>query len=132
MANGWYTLGLNKDLGALIDWDTDTIACAGFRTSAYTVNLVTDEFLSDAGTPVATVDLAGGAIASGAVDFTDFTWASVGAGAAIDALVFYKNTGVAATSPLLLYVDTATGLPVTPTGSNIDFAVNVLGLFSAA
>ncbi len=132
MANGWYTLGLNKELGGAIDWDTDTIAVGLFRSSAYTVNRATDEFLDDAGTPVATVDLTGGSIAAAAVDFTDCVFSAVPAGAALDIAVFYKNTGTPATSPLLLYVDTATGLPITPTGLDIDGVFDVAGLFSAA
>jgi hypothetical protein len=33
--------------------------------------------------------------------------------------VIYKDTGTAATSPLIAYIDTATGLPVTPNGGDI-------------
>lgn len=36
-----------------------------------------------------------------------------------EALVIYKDTGDAATSPLIAYIDTATGLPITPNGADI-------------
>ncbi len=36
-----------------------------------------------------------------------------------EALVIYKDTGDAATSPLIAYIDTAAGLPVTPSGTDI-------------
>jgi hypothetical protein len=36
-----------------------------------------------------------------------------------EALVIYKDTGSAATSPLIAYIDTATGLPVTPNGADV-------------
>ena len=36
-----------------------------------------------------------------------------------EALLIYKDTGTEATSPLIAYIDTATGLPVTPNGGNI-------------
>jgi hypothetical protein len=39
-----------------------------------------------------------------------------------EALVIYKDTGMASTSPLIAYIDTATGLPYTPSGGNIDVA----------
>ena len=36
-----------------------------------------------------------------------------------EALVIYKDTGTESTSPLIMYIDTATGLPVTPNGGDI-------------
>lgn len=52
------------------------------------------------------------------------------AGATGQALVFYVDTGTAATSQLIAYMDTETGLPVTPNGANItiNFSTNVLAL----
>ena len=40
-------------------------------------------------------------------------------GATINAIVIYKDTGTEATSPLIAYIDTATGLPITPNGGDI-------------
>jgi hypothetical protein len=37
-----------------------------------------------------------------------------------EAIVYYKDTGTAGTSPLIAYIDTATGLPVTPNGGDIN------------
>jgi hypothetical protein len=36
-----------------------------------------------------------------------------------EAVVMIKDTGDAATSPLIAYIDSATGLPITPSGSDI-------------
>ena len=33
--------------------------------------------------------------------------------------MIYKDTGSEATSPLIAYIDTATGLPITPNGGDI-------------
>ena len=40
-------------------------------------------------------------------------------GVSVEALVIYQDSGVSATSRLIAYIDTATGLPVTPNGGNI-------------
>lgn len=39
--------------------------------------------------------------------------------ALIKALVIYKDTGVASTSPLLAYLDTVTGFPMTTFGGDV-------------
>jgi hypothetical protein len=41
-------------------------------------------------------------------------------GDTVEALVIYRDTGVAATSPLILYLDTATGFTLTPDGNNVN------------
>ena len=90
-------------------------------TGTYTPNLTSHEFLSDisGGARIAT----SGAFASktttgGAADAADVTFTSV-TGASIEAIVIYKDTGSDATSPLIAYIDTATGLPITPNGGDI-------------
>ena len=40
-------------------------------------------------------------------------------GSTINAIVIVKDTGTEATSPLIAYIDTATGLPITPNGGDI-------------
>ena len=56
--------------------------------------------------------------AGGAADAADCTFTSV-TGSSIEAIVIYKDTGTEATSPLIAYIDTATGLPITPNGGDI-------------
>lgn len=126
MADGIYTKWkenqmINTDL---TDLDGDTIKAALFRASSYTVNLTTDEYLSTAGTPISTATLSI-TVSGKNVDATDFTFSAVGAGAAIDILVIYKDTGVAATSPLIAKYD----ISVTPNGNDINVTVNGSGLF---
>lgn len=104
-----------------IDWDTDNIKCSLVRASAYTPNLATDQFLGIA-CPTRVADsgnLAGKSVTAGVADADDVIFVTVAAGAAIDYVVIWKDTGVANTSPLIALIDTGTGLPVNPTGGDI-------------
>ena len=58
------------------------------------------------------------ATTGGAADAADVTFTSV-SGASIEAIVLYVDSGSEATSALIAYIDTATGLPITPNGGDI-------------
>ena len=121
MSNALYDLGREKFLKGEIDWADDDIKCVLVDTDDYTVNLATDEFLDviSAGARVATSgNLASKTTTAGVADAADVTLSTV-TGDQSEALVIYKDTGVAGTSPLIAYIDTATGLPVTPSGGDI-------------
>lgn len=120
MANAKYTKGKEKEMQAQINWLTDNIKVATVK-SAYAVNLATHEFYSDLGanvlgTPVA---LSSRTITGGVFDAADATVASVTAGDTCSFAVVYKDTGVAGTSPLLIYCDTITNFPFTTNGGDI-------------
>jgi hypothetical protein len=52
-------------------------------------------------------------------------------GVSVEALIIYKDTGTASTSPLIYFVDVAaSGLPVTPNGGNITVQFNASGIFA--
>lgn len=82
------------------------------------------------------VALSGKAVAAGSLTAASVVLPSVpaptGANAAAtgQALIIYNDTGVAGTSQLVAYMDTETGLPVTPNGANItiNFSSAVLTL----
>lgn len=119
MANALYDLGRQKFLEGSIAWLTDNIKCVLVDAGVYTVNLATDEFLSIIPSVVATSsNFSTKTSTAGVADADDITFTAV-TGAQSEALVIYKDTGSAATSPLIAYIDTATGLPVTPSGGNI-------------
>ena len=122
MANALYDKGREKFLTGAISWSADTIKAVLVDAADYTVNLSTHEFLSDvpSGARVATLasGLASKTTTAGVADAADITFTSV-TGDPSEALVLYKDTGSAATSPLIAYIDTATGLPVTPNGGDI-------------
>jgi len=121
MANALFDKGRQRFLEANINWLTDTIKCILVDTGVYTPNLTAHEYLSDvsAGARITSpVTLTSKSSSGGAADAADVTFASV-SGASIEAIVIYKDTGVEATSPLIAYIDTATGLPITPNGGDI-------------
>lgn len=120
MANALYGLGRDKFANGDIDWENDTIDVELIDTNDYTVNIDVDEFISDvAGAArVANTTISGRSTTLGTVDGNDATFTSV-TGDECEALLIFKDTGVAGTSPLLAYFDTGTGLPVTPNGGDI-------------
>lgn len=116
MASALYDKGREGFLDGSIDWDTDDIRVMLVKTG-YTVNLSTHTFLSDV-TPASfdngrTAALASKTVAAGVADSADPSLTATAATSSI-ALVVYKNTGTDATSRLIAYIDTATGLPFTP------------------
>lgn len=121
MANTLYDYCRQRFLEAQINWMTDTIKVILVSTSAYTPQTAVHQYLADI--PVSAriagpVTLTAKATTGGAADASDCTFTSV-SGATINAIVIYKDTGTEATSPLTAYIDTATGLPITPNGGDI-------------
>lgn len=129
MANALYDLGREGFLAGEIDWDTAVIKCALVR--GYTPNLLTHKFVSDVtgagGTLVSTsAALTGKTVTAGVGDATDPTFSAVPVGAAIPYLLVFQASAVggggdvAATAQrVIVLIDTATGLPVTPNGGDI-------------
>lgn len=121
MANTLYDEARKGYLEGQFNWLTDTIKVLLVSTSAYTVNPSTHKFLSDisgSARIAGPITLTGKTTAGGAADANDATFAAV-SGGAIGAIVIYVDTGSEATSPLLAFLDTATGLPITPNGGDI-------------
>jgi hypothetical protein len=108
-------------LAAPIDLFTDAVMFAFVDTALYTVDLANDQFLSDI--PVGAIVATGGpllnktVVPGGIFDADDFAVPGF-AGPTVEALVVYMDTGVPGTSPLVEYVDQASGtLPFTPNGT---------------
>lgn len=120
MANGIYNKGREAFMSGGINMSSDTIKVALVDSADYTVNLSTHQYFSSvAGAGVvSTGTLASKTVTDGIFDAADLTFTSV-TGDPSEALVIYKDTGSNSTSPLIAYIDTATGLPVTPNGGNI-------------
>ena len=121
MANALYDKGRQAFLEGNIDWLNDNIKAVLVDTATYTVDLVNDQYLSDipSGERVATsANFFTKTTTAGVADAADITFTTV-TGDQSEALVIYKDTGVEGTSPLIAYIDNATGLPVTPGGGDI-------------
>ncbi len=68
-------------------------------------------------------------ITDGAFDHGDETLTAV-SGDQFESVNYYKDSGSAATSPLIVSIDTGTGLPFTPSGGDIDVRPNVSGVYA--
>lgn len=120
MANALYTKGKERILAANIDFVNNPIKALAV-SSAYAANLTTHEFLSDVEEHRLGSDqtLANTTVAGGRFDADDVTWSGVAAGSTAKAVILYKDTGIAGTSPLLFYIDTITGWPLATSGGDI-------------
>lgn len=121
MANAFYTLGVERFLKGSISWNSDTIKMQFIDDTHYTPNLATHEFLSD----VSNTSYVGSAVTLGTKTTTGGRAGAANAtvsavsGGTIKYILIYKDTGTPSTSPLILLLDNATGLPYTPTGADI-------------
>lgn len=131
MANALYNKAKEALLTASINMSSDTIKAVGY-TSGYTPNTSTDQFLSTVGAnTVGTAQtLTSKTVTGGVFDAADSVFSAVPSGAAMVGLLIYKDTGSAATSPLIAKIDTATGLPVTPNGGDINVVWDAAGIFA--
>jgi hypothetical protein len=122
VANALFDKGRQKFLEGGVAWLADNIKGLLVDTGAYTVDLANHEFLSDipSGARISTsANLGTKTSTAGVADAADVTFTAV-TGSTIEALVIYKDTGTVGTSPLIAYVDTATGLPLTPNGGDVN------------
>lgn len=125
MANGFYTAFFDRLADGDFDWENDTIKAVLVDTADYTVNLSTHDYLDDVagGARVATATLASKTNTNGVLDAADSTFTAA-TGDVSEAVILYKDTGVESTSFLICYIDTSTGLPVTPNGGDITITWN--------
>lgn len=122
MTSALFNNGREGFLDGSIDFDTDDIRVMLVKNT-YTYD-ATDEFLSDLGA----VDngrsaaLSSKTVTDGIADAADTTITATSA-VACNALVLFKHTGSDATARLICYIDTATGLPITPAaGGSVSIA----------
>lgn len=134
MADAFYDDGLNGFAAGEIDFDTATIKVGLLRSGTFTA---THKFVSDVVGAGATLVASTPALASktigtpgpGVMDAADTAFATVATGAACNALILYQSSAVtggadvATTAQrLIAWLDSYTGLPVTPNGANINLA----------
>ena len=120
--NQLYGKGREGFLGGDIDWDADVIKVVAVDVADYSVDIDGDEFLADipSAARVATTDaLTAKTKALGVAGAANSVFPTV-TGDPFEAVVIFQDTGDAATSRLIAYIDTATGLPMTPNGGDIN------------
>ena len=134
MANAIYGLARQAFLEGEIDWADDDIKVLLVDTTDYTVSIDVDQYCNKDTIPDAarvtnglSGNLAGKSVTLGVADADDVTLSSV-SGEECEALVVFKDGGGGGVSQsgtndlLIAYIDTATGLPVTPNGGDITIA----------
>lgn len=121
MANTLYDKARQRYLEGQFNMLTDTVKVMLVDTGAYTPNFTAHEFVADI--PISArvtppITMTSKTTSGGAFDAADTTFTSV-SGPSIETIIIFKDTGTEATSPLIAYIDTATGLPITPNGGDI-------------
>jgi hypothetical protein len=121
MASALFDKGREGFLDGSIDADTDNIQVL-LVSSGYVTNTATHVHWSDIGSAyqvaICSGYLATKTVTAGVFDAADITYPAV-VGSAITYIVGIKNLTVGTSSRLIFYIDTATGLPVTPNGGDI-------------
>lgn len=136
MANAVYPKALKNLWGGSIIWSSHTFKIALLNSTPTYVS--THEFLADVDSGSNIVALSSAlssktvSTTDGSIDAADVTFTAL-TGSAVRAWVLYKDTGSAATSPVLCWVDTkADSSPVnyTPNGSNYTIQFGASGIMS--
>lgn len=135
MANAIY----DKYKEALISGDSDVALNGGnLKVSLIDSNVTSfgsaDEFYADLNSNAgveATVTLASVTVTNGVLDAADVVFESVAnTTPESEALLFWIDTGSAATDRLVAWLDTnIDGFPITPDGSNVDITWSTSGIF---
>lgn len=131
MANALYAKAKEGILNGTIDLSANTIRAMLVDTATYTVNLATHNAYDDLSGIVGTEsDILGSkTFVDGVFDGSNLTFNAV-TGTSAEALVLFVDSGTPATDYLIAYIDTATGLPVTPNSGDITVTWNASGIFS--
>lgn len=132
MANALYP----KWKEALLQFTTNNNLSSGtvkvaLVTAGYTYSSSNQYYSSVSASVVGTPQTIGSkTFTNGVFDGSDVAFTSV-TGAQVVSLVIYIDTGTAATSPLVAFIDTGvTNLPVTPNGGDINITWNASGIFA--
>lgn len=127
MANTVYPNFLNKLFSPGIDLASVTIKAAlvtvtsGTTNYAYSAAHANFSDIPSGAILAAGVALTSKSVSSQALTAASVVWPSVAISGSKkgDAIILYVDTGTPSTSTLIGYIDTATGLPATPTGQDI-------------
>lgn len=131
MANAIYPLYKQAllDASANVDVNDGTVKVALIDTGVYPYNAAHEFFSSVSGVVGTPQTIANTTVALGLFDGDNVTYTAV-TGNSAEALLIYIDTGTAATSRLVAWIDTGvTGLPVTPNGGDITITWNASGIF---
>lgn len=109
---------------------TTGVYAALVDTGVYTFSQTHEFYSSVVAAQIGTeVELTSKSFTNGLFDAADPVFASVSGNSVEAIVVFIKNAGANTTWRLVGYIDSATGLPVTPNGGNINIGWNASGIF---
>lgn len=136
MADAYYTDFGNAMFGngvhGAVDLDTDDIRCFLYDEAADALNLA-DQDIADiiSGARIASSpDLTSktvGVVAAGVFDHADEVFAAV-TGASIESITYWAYNVTETIAPLIMNIDSATGLPITPNGGSITWTPSASGV----
>lgn len=124
MANALFDAGREAFLAGDLDWDANNIKLVFMDHTDDTPAPTTDDFLDDllvAGRVGTSGNFATKTVTDGVADAADVVVTAV-SGDEFESIVIYEDSGVESTSNLIVFIDTATGLPTTPNGGDITVA----------
>jgi hypothetical protein len=139
MANALFNPGREGFLLGEIDYDTAVMKVALVRS--YTFNAA-HKFVSDLTGAGGVLHATSAALASktgtsGTADAADIIFTTPAANASGHSLIYFQSSAVtgggdvaASAQRLIAWVDTGTGLPVTPNGADIQIVFSASGLFT--
>lgn len=133
MANALYPLWKQEVVKATANTAlTGTVKVALVDTGTYTYSAAHQFYSSVTGVAGTPVTLGSKTYTNGVFDAADSTFTAVSNGSVTcEALIIYIDTGSAATSPLVAYMDTSiTNMPVTPNGGDITVTWHASGIFA--
>lgn len=111
--NALYTNAKQLFLTGALDWTSATVKVVLIDSANYTADVTSDTYLSDIPATARTATsgaLTGTTAVSGVADADNIIISAVTG--QVDAMVIYQDTGVEATSALIAYIDTSSGLPI--------------------
>jgi hypothetical protein len=134
MANALYTRAKEAFLRKEEDFLNDAVKATLIDSGQYTFSAAHTTYATDvaAGSKIAVSAALGSPTVTGGVfDTADFSWSSV-SGVQSEAIILWDDTPTTPVAdPLVAFYDTGmTGMPVTPSGGNINVTVNASGWFA--
>ncbi len=134
MANAAYNRFLQGLLAKEHDMDSDDIKATLIDSADYTFSASHTSYATDVGSGAkvaASAALGSPTLTNGVFDTADFTWTAV-SGDQSEAVILWNDTpSTPVADPLCVFFDTdLTGMPVTPSGGDINFTVHSSGWFA--
>lgn len=129
MASAIYPAFKQALLNGSVDLTTAVVRAVLIDTGTYTYS-ASHDFYNDLSGVVGTESaaLTSKTITNGVFDAADISFSAV-TGNTVEAVVLFVDTGNVTTDRLICYLDSGTGLPVTPNGGDINITWSASGIF---